>query len=119
MTFRESIGGYFRCFLSFDEQMMNIRFIQEEDAEQFLSLRKRIVSETSWMLWSPDELTLSIEQQREQIKHFLSAHLLLVVEDDMQLVGFLMGARGTLRREKHTLYIVVGVLQAFTHQGIG
>jgi RimJ/RimL family protein N-acetyltransferase len=98
---------------------MNIRPIQEEDAERFLQLRKRIVGETPFMLWSPDEIAQSVEQQRKHIKRLLRAHLLLVAEHDKQLVGLLMGIRGDLKRTRHRLSIVVGVLQAFTHQGIG
>jgi len=98
-----------------------IRIMRESDAEAFLNVRKKTLEETQFMLREPDEFTKTVEQQREEI-HTISAqgqHLLLVAEEDGQIVGFLTGTRGEFRRNKHTLYIVIGILQAFTGQGIG
>jgi RimJ/RimL family protein N-acetyltransferase len=100
---------------------MEIRVIHERDAEAFLSLRKQVVGETLFMLREPDEITMTAEQQQKQIRQMFSqgSHLLLVVEHDEQLVGFLIGTRGELKRNRHSLSLVVGILQAFTGRGIG
>lgn len=100
---------------------MKIRVVQEKDASELLHLMKKISGETSFMLWESDEITLTVEQQREQIKSIYSQekHLLLVVERNKQLVGYLVGTRGGFRRNMHTLTIAVGILQTFTGQGIG
>ena len=100
---------------------MEIRTIRESDAEAFFRLRKQTLEETQFMLREPDELKKTVAKQRAEI-HNISAqghHLILVAEDDGQLVGFLSGTRGEFKRNKHGLYIVIGILQAFTAQGIG
>jgi RimJ/RimL family protein N-acetyltransferase len=43
----------------------------------------------------------------------------LVDEHDEQLIGFLIGTRGELKRNRHSFDTVVGILQAFTGRGIG
>ena len=100
---------------------MNIRPIAESDAEEFLQLRKRIADETSFMLRSSDEITLTVVQQRGQIQRFRQeAHLLLVAQhSDDSLVGFLMGIRGEPHRTRHVLTLVIGVLQSHTGHGCG
>ncbi|BCL84640.1 GNAT family N-acetyltransferase [Ktedonobacteria bacterium brp13] len=98
---------------------MNIRTIRETDAEAFLHLRRQIASETSFMLHDADEIkTVS----QEQIQRFFLAgrrHLLLVVEENTQLVGYLMGMRGHVRKNSHVLTLAVGILQSFTRQMLG
>ena len=100
---------------------MNIRPIAESDAEEFLQLRKRLADETSFMLRRSDEITLTIEQQRQQIRQFQQgAHLLLIAEHPVDsLIGFLMGVRGEPHRMRHVLTLVIGVLQAYTGRGCG
>jgi hypothetical protein len=102
-------------------QVYEIRAIHESDAETFLALRKQVVGETPFMLHEPDEITMTAEQMREQIRQMFSQgnHHLLVVEHDEQLIGFLIGTRGELKRNRHSLDLVVGILQAFTGRGIG
>src|SRR5947207_12333412 len=102
-------------------ETLNIRPIAESDAEEFLPLRKRLADETPFLLRSSDEITLTIEQQRGQIRQFQQgAHLLLVAQHSTNsLVGFLMGVRGEPHRTRHVLTLVIGVLQAHTRQGIG
>ena len=100
---------------------MEIRIIRESDAEAYLSLRKQTLAETQFMLREPDELKKTGEQQREEIHTILTEghHLVLVAEHNGQLIGFLIGRRGQFRRNRHELYIVIGILQAVTGQGIG
>ncbi|GHO48090.1 GNAT family N-acetyltransferase [Ktedonospora formicarum] len=100
---------------------MKIRMLCESDAGAFLQLRKLVNEETTFMLREPDENAMLAQQQLEQ---FLSQpphdHLLiLVAEHDERLVGFLIGERGVRHRNRSRLGIVVGILQAFTGQGIG
>src|SRR6202011_3858529 len=38
---------------------------------------------------------------------------------DSQLVGYLEASGGKFRRNRHSAYIVIGILQEFTGQGIG
>jgi RimJ/RimL family protein N-acetyltransferase len=45
--------------------------------------------------------------------------LLLLAEDDGKIIGYLSAQRGTLRRIKHTAYIVIGIRKQHQHKGIG
>ena len=100
---------------------MIIRMIQEDDADQYLQLQKTIAGETSFMLRDPDEITETVEQLRASIARVLSQEYLaiFVAEHGGQLVGFLRATGSNLRRIKHKVYIVIGILQAFTGQGVG
>jgi RimJ/RimL family protein N-acetyltransferase len=73
------------------------------------------------MLLEPGERTTTVEEQREQIEHILSQEnqTILVAEHEGQLVGYLSAIGGSFRRNRHSVYIDVGILQAFTGQGIG
>ena len=44
---------------------------------------------------------------------------MFLCEEDKTLVGFVAGRRGVGRRQAHSIYIVVGVLQAWVGRGIG
>ena len=44
---------------------------------------------------------------------------MVVAEHDGRLVGALQAFGGNFRRNWHNVYIVIGILQAFTGQGIG
>lgn len=100
---------------------MIIRTIHQDDAEQFLQLQKTIAEETSFMIRESDEIRTTVEQQRERITNVLAQDYLtvFVVEHDERLIGFLRASGSNLRRIKHKVYIVIGILQAFTGQGIG
>lgn len=100
---------------------MDIRIIRESDAEGFLAVRKRTIEETPFMLREPDEFKTTVAQQQKEIHDILERedHLMLVAEHNGQIVGYLTGRRGEFKRNRHELYIVIGILQAFTRQGIG
>jgi RimJ/RimL family protein N-acetyltransferase len=45
--------------------------------------------------------------------------MIFVVEHESQLTGFLAAFGGGYQRDRHSAYIVVGILQGYTGQGIG
>ena len=100
---------------------MIIRMIRESDAGQFLNLCKKLDTETQFMMLEPGERTTTVEEQRDQIEHLLLVEnqAILVAEQDGQLVGYLGGFGGDFKRIKQRVYIVIGILQDFTGQGIG
>ncbi len=100
---------------------MFIRTIRPDDADQLVHLKLQLDDETQFMMFEPGERTLTVEGQRKQIERIL-AHdnqTILVVEHEGQLVGYLSAIGGGYKRSRHSAYIVVGILQAFAHQGIG
>ena len=100
---------------------MIIRTICEDDAEQFLSLRKQLDLETQFMLLEPGERNTPLEEQQAQIEILLREEnqTIFVAEQDNRLVGYLEASGGTFKRNRHCAYLVIGILQAFTGQGIG
>ena len=100
---------------------MIIRTICEDDAEQFLSLCKQLDLETQFMLLEPGERKTTLEEQRAQIEILLKQEnqTIFVAEQDKHLIGYLAASGGTFKRIRHSAYLVIGILQAFTGQGIG
>ncbi|QBD83776.1 N-acetyltransferase [Ktedonosporobacter rubrisoli] len=100
---------------------MLIRNIQQEDAEQFLQLRQQLDQETTYMLLEPGERETTLPQQREQIAQILTRgrQMIFVAEEAGKLIGYLEASGGNFKRNTHTAYIVIGILQAYTGQGFG
>jgi RimJ/RimL family protein N-acetyltransferase len=100
---------------------MNIRIIRENDSEQFLLLGKELDEETQFMMLEPGERTITVEEQAQRIRNVLSRdnQVIFVVEHENQLIGFLGAYGENYRRSHHCVYIVIGILQNFTGQGIG
>jgi RimJ/RimL family protein N-acetyltransferase len=100
---------------------MIIRTIDISDAEQFLNLCKKLDTETQFMMLEPGERTTTVEQQQAQFESLLSKEnrTIFVAEHDGQLVGYLAALGGEFKRNKHSVHIVIGILQDFTGQGIG
>jgi len=101
--------------------MMIIRTICEDDAEQFLTLCNQRDLETQFMLLEPGERKNTLEEQRTQIEILLRQEnqTIFVAEQDKHLIGYLAASGGTFKRNRHSAYLVIGILQAFTGQGIG
>lgn len=100
---------------------MLIRPIREDDAEGFLAMSRQLDAETTFMLLEPGERNTTVEQQREHILSVLTAdnQMIFVAEHEGRLVGYLAGFGGDYRRNHDNVHIVIGILQAFTGQGIG
>ena len=100
---------------------MIIRTIRESDAEQFLNLCNKLDIETQFMMLEPGERTTTPEEQRDQIEHLLKYEnqTIFVAEHGDQLVGYLAAIGGEFKRNRQSTHIIIGILQAFTGQGIG
>jgi RimJ/RimL family protein N-acetyltransferase len=101
--------------------MLIIRERKESDAEEFLSLCKKIDAETQFMMFELGERPTTIEEQRDEIKEILSRdnQTIFVAEKNGQLIGYLAAYGGRYKRNRHSVYVVTGILQAFTSRGIG
>jgi ribosomal protein S18 acetylase RimI-like enzyme len=104
-----------------NKEVVEIREVDERDAQALLDLLARIDSETNFMLFEAGERPAAVGEQRERIKGILSKanQTILVASSAGQLVGYLIAIGGEFRRIVHRAYVVVGVLQAFTSQQIG
>ena len=87
--------------------------------EEFVELSKEIDA-SGFMLHDPGERDTTIEQQRKSIERILTEKntVFLVAEADNKLVGFIAAFGGKLIRNKHSAYLVLGILEAYQGQGI-
>jgi RimJ/RimL family protein N-acetyltransferase len=101
--------------------MSMIWTIRESDAEEFLALSNRLDEETAFRLFEPGERRTTVEEQREIIGRCQTGEndVILVAECDGQLVGYIAAIGGKYRRNRHSVHVVVAVLQSFAGQGIG
>jgi RimJ/RimL family protein N-acetyltransferase len=100
---------------------MIIRTLRESDAEQFLNLCKKLDDETQFMLLEPGERKTTLNEQRTQIELLLEQEnqTIFVAEQENQLVGYLAALGEKFKRNRHSAYLIIGILQRFTGQGIG
>lgn len=80
-------------------------------------------NETPFMMYEPDERkkkTTDISDLRSKIDDAVTGNdfLLIAEESDGKIVGYIWAERGKLNRILHTAYIVVGIREAYRHQGI-
>jgi len=100
---------------------MQIREAVANDAEAVIQLLERLYAETSFLLlepgeqvWNKDEYARRIAQARAD-----RSGMMYVAEADGALTGVVFGIRGRARRNRHGLYLVIGVLRAHWNRGIG
>ena len=100
---------------------MFIREAKIADAAAFVALFDKINSETSFMLFERGESPRSVEQQSRIFEEWAKtgSGAMFLCEEDKELVGFIVGRRGVARRQAHSMYIAMGVLQASVGRGIG
>jgi GNAT superfamily N-acetyltransferase len=98
---------------------MIIRPIEVSDAENFLELSKKI-DESGFMLFEPGERKTTDDQQRKSIEKILSEKnsMFFVVEVENKLVGFIAALGSNLKRNRHSAYLVLGVLEDYQGQGV-
>lgn len=102
---------------------MTIRQIKSEDAEAFFHMMCLLDNETPFMMYEPGERekAMNINGLRSKINSIVSDNDLLLIaeDDDKTIVGYIWAERGKQNRILHTAYIVVGIREAYRHQGIG
>ncbi|GGN54397.1 MULTISPECIES: GNAT family N-acetyltransferase [Oceanobacillus] len=100
---------------------MIIRKASTTDAKKLANLIKEVEKNSKYMLWESGEREVQAESQVEMIKSIQASEnsTIFVAEKEQDLVGYLFAIGGKARRNKHSVYIVVGILQAKRGQGIG
>ncbi|WP_026691070.1 GNAT family N-acetyltransferase [Alteribacter aurantiacus] len=100
---------------------MNIRQATGSDAEQLITLIRRVEETASYMMMGPGERQTTVEGQRkqlEQIEEQPNASI-FVAEDQGELVAYLFALGGRVERTKHSAYLVIGVHQDYQGRGVG
>ena len=99
---------------------MKIRRCEINDADNMLKMLLELDKETEYMLFEADERPNDINRIKAMINQSINGeNLLLIATEDDNIIGFLSAQRGTLRKIKHTAYIVVGIRERFRGKGIG
>lgn len=101
---------------------MEIRKINIADAANFLAMNKQLDEETSFMLYEPGERQISLEQQQTMIERITAqetSNIWVAETSDGILAGFLALFGSNLQRNRHSAYIVIGILQDYQGQGLG
>lgn len=73
------------------------------------------------MMLEPGERTTTVEEQRKRIQNILASEnqMMFVVEDETRLVGYLGAYGGGYTRNRHSAYVVTGILQEYAGRGLG
>lgn len=100
---------------------MKITELDLSKAEEYLELTKIIDAESDYLLFEEGERKTTLEEQKNIIQTYLNEDnsIILVAEIDGQLVGYLTAKGGQAKRNKHSIYIAIGIRKDFTGQGIG
>jgi RimJ/RimL family protein N-acetyltransferase len=100
---------------------MLIREIKPDDAEKLINLIKQVESESQYMLFEPGERKMSSSEKKNRIEIMRKSDnsTIFVAEDDHQLIGYLIVIGGNAIRNKHSVYLVIGILAKYRGRGIG
>jgi RimJ/RimL family protein N-acetyltransferase len=101
--------------------ILNIRKIRVSDAENFILLTQQVESSSKFMLREDGERTANLEEKKQRIKSLEKSQnsTILVVENNEELIGYLVAIGGSARRNKDSVYIVIGILKEYRGLGIG
>ncbi|MFD2831365.1 GNAT family N-acetyltransferase [Corticicoccus populi] len=99
---------------------LKIRQVKEDDAEQFVNLQEDL-EQSGFMLHEPGEKKRTVESECERLKKInrLEFTNVWVAEMDQQIVGQITAVRGRELRNRHSVYIALGVHSRFRANGIG
>ena len=100
---------------------MEIREALPGDAETLIAMFKLLDSETTFLLYEPQERDQSVEAQMSRLDEVARSKrdLFLIATDQSGVLGFCAGWGGHVRRNTHRLEIIIGVTQKYVGQGIG
>lgn len=100
---------------------MGIREICRQDAKNYLSLLNQLDRETKLMLYELGERKSTEEEVAHRLEKVIAAEheTIFVAEEDGELVGHIEGHGGSLKRNRHTVCVVIGIIQTYHNRGIG
>lgn len=98
-----------------------IREIRIDDAQRFSTLTDAVIAESPFMLREPDEPNAWHDRGLEILERIVQREnaTIFVAEVGGNLVGWLSARGGELRRNHGSVYIVIGIREAWTGMGLG
>ena len=87
----------------------------------FYKFIKKVESESEFMLLEPGERKIVEEEQKKRIELMRKSYnsTIFIAEEDKQLIGYLIVMGGNAERNKHSVYLVIGILAVYRGRGIG
>jgi RimJ/RimL family protein N-acetyltransferase len=100
---------------------MLLREVNSEDTEGLVSLIKQVESESQYMLFEAGERNMETEHQVKRIEAMKKEgnSTIFVAEENADLIGYLIVIGGYAKRNKHSVYLVIGILSQYRGLGIG
>lgn len=98
-----------------------IREVTTQDAESLLGLISQVEKESSYMLYGAGERNTTLENQEKMLETFEkkeNATIFVAAEND-KLIGYLIVVGGDSKRQRHSAYLVIGILASCRGKGIG
>src|SRR5512136_408012 len=101
--------------------MVIVREITPDDAATYWQLRQQIDRETEFLHFETDDWLVTTQRVRGRIELMLATdnQTIFVAEKAGRLIGFLWAGGGLYRHNHQRVHILLGVLEAYTHQGVG
>lgn len=104
-----------------NQKTVTIRQAEIDDAEKLLNCIKTYVPQSDYIPKLEQEIKLSIEQEKEWIKYFLTNEnsLLLIAEFDNEIIGNIDLTGNRRKIMEHTAVIGMGMLKEWRNTGLG
>lgn len=100
---------------------MIIRPVKMDEAENLINLIREVESTSDFMLMEPGERKTTPEQQVKVLERIekQTNSTILVAEENGTFVGYMMLMGGTVKKNRHNAYIVIGILETYRGKGVG
>ncbi|WP_404357764.1 GNAT family N-acetyltransferase [Cytobacillus firmus] len=100
---------------------MIIRHITPADAQSLADLITQVENESDYILFEPGERQTSAEAQLKRIEAIqkVDHSAIIIAEQNNRLIGFVMAVGGAAKRNRHSAYLVAGILREHRGRGIG
>jgi RimJ/RimL family protein N-acetyltransferase len=100
---------------------MIINKVRIEDAENLMNLIKEVETSAEYMLMEAGERQTTLDQQRKMIARVEKQEnaVILTAQKEGRLIGYLVAIGGSVKRTRHSAYIVIGILMEFRGMGVG
>jgi len=101
---------------------ITIRTAVESDAISLIKLRKKLFSETNFMLFEPEEFNPNEQEGKEFVSMFNTpdnSNIFIALDKNSNFIGFMGAAGGNTNRTKHISHLFMGVIKDYWGQGIG
>jgi RimJ/RimL family protein N-acetyltransferase len=100
---------------------VQIREAEPDDAGVVISLFERLYSETPFLLYEPNAQVPKVNVYARRIENARRAQrgVVYLAQIEREAVGVVFGNRGAARSDGQSLFLVLGVAQAYWNRGVG